>query len=143
MRMMSYVRQVKGLSLTGMTDSGHMVPMDTKEVVGGNEAAATPMELVLQALMGCTAMDVLSILKKMKVEPADFQVDETHERSEEHPKVYMRIHMIYRFKGDEIDPEKVKRAVMLSKERYCSVSAMLTSSVDITYHIEINGQRIN
>jgi putative redox protein len=126
-----------------MTDSGHMVSMDTKEVVGGHEAAATPMELVLQSLMGCTAMDVLSILKKMKVEPDDFQVDETNERSEEHPKVYTKIHMIYKFKGDDIDQEKVKRAVMLSKERYCSVSAMLISSVDITYHIEINGQRID
>jgi putative redox protein len=140
---MSYLKQVKGLTLAGITESEHVVPMDTKKIVGGNESAATPMELVLQALMGCTAMDVVSILKKMKVEYKDFTVSETHERSEEHPKVYTSIHLVYSFDGDGIDQEKVKKAVKLSKENYCSVSAMLSSSVDITYHIEINGVRVD
>lgn len=140
---MSYLKQVEGLSLAGMTESGHMVPMDTKKIVGGNESAATPMELVLQALMGCTAMDVISILKKMKVEYRNFDVSETHERSENHPKVYTSIHMVYSMDGEDIDHEKVKKAVRLSKENYCSVSAMLNASVEITYNIEINGVRID
>ena len=141
---MSYIKKVDGLSLMGFTESGHAVPMDTKNIVGGFESAAAPMELVLQALMGCTAMDVISILKKMKVEYSDFTVSETHERADSHPKVYTKIHMIYSITGgDDIDPEKVKKAVRLSKENYCSVSAMLKTSVEITYHIEINGVKID
>ena len=139
---MSYVKQVEGLAVAGISESGHMVPMDTKKVVGGLESAAAPMELVLQALMGCTAMDVISILKKMKVPYTDFKVTETNERSEEHPKVYTAIHMVFHFKGDMIDPKKVKKAVKLSNEKYCPVSAMLSKTVEITYHIEINGQRV-
>lgn len=140
---MSYVRKVQGLSLMGFTESGHAVPMDTKSDVGGHESAATPMELILQGLIGCTAMDVISILKKMKVEHTDLSVSETHERAQTHPKVYTKIHMIYSLAGEDIDREKVKKAVKLSKERYCGVSAMLGASVDITYHIEINGVKVD
>lgn len=136
---MAYVRHVEGLAVAGMTDSGHMVPMDTKKIVGGLESAATPMELVLQALMGCTMMDVISILKKMKVDYDEFTVSETNVRSEDHPKVYTGIDLTFEFKGEGIEEEKVNKAVKLSKERYCSVSAMLSDSFDITYKIVING----
>ncbi len=140
---MSYVKQVTGLAMMGFTDSEHMVPMDSQKIVGGFESAATPMELVLQALIGCTGMDVISILKKMKVEYRNFNVSETHERAENHPKVYTSIHMVFSMDGEDIDPEKVMKAVRLSKERYCGVSAMLGATVDITYHIEINSVRID
>ncbi len=135
---MAYSRVVEGLALAGMTDSGHMVPMDTKKEVGGLESAPTPMELVLQALIGCTQMDVISILKKMKVEYDEFIVSETHERAEDHPKVYTKIHLTYSFKGEGMDIEKVKKAVKLSKERYCGVSAMLSKTAEITNEIMIN-----
>lgn len=135
---MAYSRVVEGLALAGMTDSGHMVPMDTKKEVGGLESAPTPMELVLQALIGCTQMDVVSILKKMKVEYDEFIVSETHERAEDHPKVYTKIHLTYSFKGEGMDIEKVKKAVKLSKERYCGVSAMLSKTAEITNEIMIN-----
>ena len=139
---MSYVKPTEGLALIGFTDSGHQVSMDTKKIVGGLESAATPMELVLQALIGCTAMDVVSILKKMKVEYDSFEVHETNERSEEHPKVYTKIHMIYKFEGKDLDTEKIKKAVFLSKDRYCSVSAMLKKAADVTYEITVNGEKI-
>jgi putative redox protein len=126
--------------MIGRTDSGYEVPMDSKKIVGGDESAPTPMELVLQALMGCTAMDVVSILKKMRVEFDLFEVHEEHERAEQHPKVYTKIHMTYKFEGEDIDPEKVKKAVRLSMERYCPVSAMMKSSVDVAYDISINGE---
>jgi putative redox protein len=87
-------------------------------------------------------MDVISILEKMKVEYEEFIISETHERSEEHPKVYTKIHLTYSFKGDGIDPEKVKKAVTLSKERYCGVSAMLSKTADMSYDIEINRSKI-
>ena len=96
------------------------------------------MELVLQALIGCTAMDVVSILKKMKVEYDSFEVHENNERSEEHTKVYTKIHMIYKFEGRDLDTEKIKKAVHLSKDRYCSVSAMLRKAVNISYEIHVN-----
>jgi len=139
---MSYVKPTEGLAMLGFTDSGHQVPMDTKKIVGGLESAATPMELLLQAVMGCTAMDVVSILKKMKVECDSFEVHETNERSEEHPKIYTKIHLIYRFEGKELDHEKLKRAVSLSMERYCSVTAMVKQATDITYEITVNNESI-
>ncbi|MGA1821946.1 MAG: OsmC family protein [Thermoplasmatota archaeon] len=139
---MDTARHVKGLAFSGLTGSEHWVPMDTKKEVGGITGGPTPMELVIQALIGCTGMDVVSILNKMKQEFRSFEVLAEYERSEEHPKVYTKIHMTYRFEADEIDHDKVGKAVKLSKERYCSVSAMLSRSVDITYHIEINGERI-
>ncbi|MFW3147077.1 MAG: OsmC family protein [Thermoplasmatota archaeon] len=140
---MAYVRPTKGLAHVGFSDSGHQITMDTKKVVGGFETAPSPMEVLLQSLLGCTSMDVVSILKKMKVEYDSFEVHETHERSEEHPKVYTKIHLSFRFEGDSLDQEKLKKAVFLSKERYCSVSAMLRSSVEITYEITVNGRRID
>ncbi len=139
---MAYTKQVQGLALVGFTDSGHQVPMDTKKAVGGSETAAAPMELLLQSLMGCTAMDTASILKKMKVGYDLFEVHETHERSEEHPKVYTSIHLTYRFLGDGLDHGKIKKAVHLSKDRYCPVTAMLRSSVDLTFEIRVNDEKI-
>lgn len=100
------------------------------------------MELLLESLMGCTGMDVVSILNKMKQAFTSFEIHEEHEKADEHPKIFRRIHMIYRFEGMDIDPEKVKKAVSLSSERYCPVTAMLRDTVEITYHIEINGDRI-
>ena len=140
---MAHVRPTEGLALIGFTDSGHQVAMDTKKEVGGLESAATPMELVLQALIGCTAMDVVSILKKMKVGYDLFEVSETNERSQEHPKVYTKIHLIFKFEGADLDHEKLKKAVYLSKDRYCSVSAMLKQAVDISYEITVNGEKID
>ena len=134
--------RVKGLAFGGLTDSGNWVAMDTSVEAGGITGGPTPMELVLQALMGCTGMDVVSILEKMKVPLTSFEVREEHERSPEHPKVYTSIHLIYAIEGEEVDPEKVKKAVSLSMDRYCSVSAMLRSSIRIDHHIEINGKRI-
>lgn len=139
---MAYVKPTEGLALIGFTDSGHQVPMDTKKIVGGLESAATPMELLLQALIGCTAMDVVSILKKMKVNYDSFEVHETNERSEEHPKVYTKIHMIYKFEGRDLDSEKIKKAVLLSKDRYCSVSAMLKQAAEVTFEIAVNGEKV-
>ena len=140
---MAYTRPTNGLAHIGFTDSGHQVPMDTKKVVGGLESAPTPMELVLQALIGCTSMDVVSILRKMKVEYDLFEVHESNVRSEEHPKVYKKILLRYKFEGKDLDPEKLKKAVYLSKDRYCPVSAMLKAAVEISYEITVNGDKID
>ncbi len=138
--MCAYVRNVKGLAFAGMTDSGHWLMMDTKEGVGGLEGAVAPMEMFLQALLGCTGMDVVSIMEKMKVQYTSFEVHEEHKRAKEHPKVYTEIGLTYRLEGDDIDPEKVKKAVRLSMERYCAVTAMTRSSASMSWKIEINGE---
>lgn len=117
-------------------DSGHWVVMDGNEQVGGADAGARPMELVLFGLGGCTAMDVVSILKKMKVPVEDFHIEIESERATDHPKVYTKIGMTYHFYGKNLPLEKLERAVNLSEKTYCSVSAMLSKSVDISVKIE-------
>ena len=135
------VRHVKGLSFCAMSGSGHWSMLDNVSDVGGNEGAPAPMELLLESLMGCTGMDVASILDHMRQTFTSFEVHEENERASEHPKVFTRIHLKYVFEGD-LDPVRVKKACRLSMERYCPVTAMLSSTVEITYDIEINGEPI-
>jgi putative redox protein len=134
------VRRVEGLSLVGKSDSGHWTTMDTRADVGGNEAATAPMELLLISLGGCTGMDVLSILEKMKQPVEDFRIELEAEHAPEHPKVYTGIEMVYIVKGN-VEPAKLERAIELSQERYCPVTAMLRPTVDIktSYRIETGG----
>ncbi|MEA3559257.1 MAG: OsmC family protein [Candidatus Thermoplasmatota archaeon] len=140
---MAYIRPTKGLALVGFTDSGHQVAMDTKKAVGGLETAGAPMEMLLQSLMGCTAMDVISILKKMRVDYDSFEVQETNEKAEAHPKVFTSIHLVFKFKGQDLDHEKIIKAVHLSRDRYCPVTDMLKGSVKLTQEITVNGEKID
>ncbi len=117
--------------------NGFKIPIDADEKVGGKNGGPRPKPLLLAALGGCTGMDVISMLKKMRVEPSYFNVDVEGELSEEHPKYYHKIHITYSLKGKDLDREKVHKAVNLSQERYCGVSAMLEKSSTITSEIII------
>lgn len=117
------------------TPSGHEVVMDASREFGGEDGGPRPMELVLVALMGCTGMDVVSILKKMRVEDYQFEVETGYERASDHPKVYTRIHLRYIFKGKDLPRDKIEKAVSLSQERYCSVAAMLKRVAPLTYEV--------
>ena len=139
---MSKVRNVKGLAFAGLTDSNHWMMLDTEESLKGITGGPKPMEVLLQSLLGCTGMDVVSILIKMRQNYTLFEIEEEHERSTEHPKVYTKIHLTYRFEGEDMDPEKVKKAVRLSQERYCPVTAMLSKTTDISYTIYINNEAV-
>ena len=101
--------------------SGHHVIMDALPVGGGNNEGARPKELMLSALAGCTGMDVISILKKMRIEPEYFNVKVEAEMTEEHPKHYTSMHITYEFKGENLEIEKLQKAIDLSQERYCGV----------------------
>lgn len=101
----------------------------------------TPMEMVLAALGGCTALDVLSILGKMHQRVDAFTVVVEGERATEHPRVYTSARVTYRLAG-EIDPASARRAAELSIERYCSVGAMITRAAPVTYVLELNGERL-
>jgi len=117
--------------------SGHHVVMDALTVVGGNDEGARPKELMLAALAGCTGMDVVSILKKMRVEPEYFNIRVEAEMTEEHPKHYTAMHIIYEFKGEGLELEKLQKAVKLSQDQYCGVSTMYRKAMEITYEIVI------
>jgi putative redox protein len=117
--------------------NGHRLVMDAESSFGGKDRGPHPKMLLLSALGGCTGMDVISILKKMRVDPDRFRIIAEAEIAEEYPKVFTKIHLIYEFKGDGLPHEKLKKAVDLSQERYCSVSAMLKKACPLTYEIKV------
>ncbi|WP_028988537.1 OsmC family protein [Thermicanus aegyptius] len=123
----------------GKGPSGHVVGVDAAESVGGSNRAARPMELLLNGLGGCTSIDILSILNKMRLTPASFHLEIDGERAEEHPKRFTKIHIHYFLEGENLTEDKVRRAVQLSMEKYCSAAHSLNA--EITASFEINGVR--
>ncbi|KPJ49498.1 hypothetical protein AMJ40_05375 [candidate division TA06 bacterium DG_26] len=139
--MKATVKWVEGMQFQGIADSGHPVVMDSSPTSGGKDAGVRPMELVLIALGGCTGMDVVSILRKMRIEFDEFRIDIQAERAAEHPKVYRKIAMKYVIAGEDIPEEKLLRAIRLSEERYCSISAMLKKTSELKPTQEIVRKR--
>jgi putative redox protein len=116
---------------------GHKIILDLPVESGGTNSGPKPKPLLLVALAGCTAMDVISILKKMKIDPEYFNIRVDGNVTEEHPKHFTNIHLIYEFKGKDLPPDKLHRAVELSQERYCGVSETLRKALTITSEIRI------
>lgn len=117
---------------------GHSLLLDASPAVGGHKAGPRPKPLLMVSLGGCTGMDVISILKKMKIEIASFNIRVEGTLTEEHPKHYTAIHLVYEFTGENIPFEKVKHAIELSQEKYCGVSATLKKALPLTYEIVIS-----
>ena len=117
--------------------NGFKIMLDAEPAVGGMNNGPRPKPLTLVSLAGCTGMDVISILRKMKVVPEFFNVSVEGELTEEHPKYYHKIHIIYELKGNDIDREKVEKAVNLSMDSYCGVIALLQFGAEITHEIRI------
>ncbi len=138
----AFIKQVRGITFAGKTDSNHWVMMDGPGSFGGNDAGIRPKELVLLALAGCTGSDVVSILGKKRVPLDGFEIEVTAEQQDEHPQVFTRIHLDFVFHGDGIRPADVERAIELSETKYCSVSAMLRASVPITHAYRIEPARV-
>ena len=113
----------------------HTVRIDTTAPMG-DDSGASPKGLVLAGLAGCTGMDVVSLLKKMRVSITDFEIVIDADLTEEHPKVFSEIRLVYRISGKELDKAKIEKAVALSQEKYCGVSAMLRKNSTINYTIE-------
>lgn len=116
---------------------GHRFSVDASAEHGGKDRGPRPKPLVLSALAGCTGMDVVSMLNKMRVSFDAFEVEVSGELTDEHPKHYRAIHIVYRLRGADIDRAKVERAVELSQERYCGVSAMLRPTAELSHEIVI------
>lgn len=126
--------QKMGFLATG--DSGHQIKVDVGTEVGGLDAGPRPMELILYGLGGCTGADVVSILRKMKIELKDFVIEVTSERAAVHPRKFTKIHLIFRMTGSNIDYNKALHAIELSQTKYCPVAATLNA--EITYELVID-----
>ncbi|MGC8814665.1 MAG: OsmC family protein [bacterium] len=133
----SEVIHQEGLRFIAYSNSNHAIVLDTKKDVGGFESANSPIELLSIALIGCTAMDVVSILNKMRENVTDFRIFFEGVRADEHPKVFTNIKLIYQFKGKNLKYENLEKVVRLSYEKYCPVSSMLEKAVNIEYEIKI------
>ncbi|MCA3630862.1 MAG: OsmC family protein [Methylobacterium sp.] len=131
--MKARAKLIEGMAFLGEAGSGHSIVMDGSPESGGRNAGFRPMELLLVGLAGCTAFDVVLILRRGREEVADCIVEVSAERAPEDPKVFTKIHLDYRVKGRNLDEAKVKRAVELSKEKYCSASIMLGKTAEMTY----------
>jgi len=117
--------------------NGHKMILDAAAPVGGENRGPRPKPLMLVALAGCTGMDVVSILKKMRVEVEDFNVQVEGDLTEEHPKQFSQMRVLYEFKGKNLPMDKLEKAVNLSEERYCGVSAMYKKALGIRTEIKI------
>ncbi len=125
-----------GMAFEAVMD-GHTITIDATPDVGGKDLGPRPKPLMLLSLAGCTGMDVVSILDKMKQKLSWFNVKVEAEQTEEHPKHYKKFTVIYQFKqSDNLDPGKVEKAVSLSQERYCGVSALLSKAAELDHRIE-------
>ncbi len=131
------IELVDGMQFRGESGSGHAIVMDSAAAHGGVDAGARPMEVVLLALGGCTGMDVISILRKMRQEVTGYEVRVHGERTEEQPTVFTEITVEHVVRGRNLGVENVRRAVELSATRYCPVSAMLskTAAVQERYRV--------
>jgi putative redox protein len=127
------VRWTEGMSFTATPESGATITLDTLPEHGGTGRGPSPMETVLLALGGCTGMDVVSILQKMRAPLEGVEIRVSADRASEHPRVFTKIHLEYVFTGRGLAADQVKRAVELSQEKYCSVSAMLRNAAELTY----------
>lgn len=132
------VDQLDGLCFTGTGDSNHRVIMDTSIMVGGHESGSSPKELFLMSLAGCAGMDVASILKKMKLNINKFKIIVESDLTDENPKIFKRIKLEYHFYGDRLETEKIEKAIDLSQNRYCGISAMIKKAVPIDTSYKIH-----
>lgn len=135
--MKARVKWVEDVTFVGEADSGHAVVMDGPPESGGKNRGMRPMEMLLVGMGGCTAFDVVVILKKARQAVTDCEVVLEAERAPEPPKVFTRIHVHYRVSGAGLSDAQVKRAVDLSTQKYCSASIMLGKTAELTHDYEI------
>ena len=131
------VKWIDGMLMVGKSDSGHAIVMDGPPEIGGENLGVRPMEMLLLGMAGCTMIDVVSTLKKMREDVVDCQTQVSADRSEEYPKVFTNIHVHFVLRGKQLNPLKVDKAIKLSAEKYCSASIMIGKTAIITHDYEI------
>jgi len=135
------VKRAEGLTFLGRADSGHWVVLDGKAASGGADGASTPKELVLIALGACAAFDVEGVLRKRRADVRSLTLELDADVAEEHPRVFTEVRITFRVEG-EAPAADVERAVRLSQEKYCSVSAMLRAAIPIRWRALVNGEEV-
>jgi len=135
--MKARVKWLDNMSFVGESGSGHSVVMDGPPEFGGRDLGIRPMEMLLLGMGGCASFDVVSMLKKGKQDLLDCEVNITAERADTEPKVFTKIHLHFVVLGSDLSDAKVKRAVELSAEKYCSASIMLGKTAVVTHDYEI------
>ncbi len=135
--MKARVKLIEGVSFVGQSESGHSVVMDGPPEGGGRNLGVRPMEMLLLGLGGCSAYDVVHILRKGRQPVTDCVADIDASRAETDPKVFTKIHVHFTVSGKSLDPKRVEQAVKLSAEKYCSASIMLGKAAEITHDFEV------
>lgn len=133
----AFVKQVRGITFVGKTDSNHWITMDGPESFGGSDAGIRPKELLMLSLGGCTGSDVASILGKKKIKLDGFEMNISADVAEEHPQVFTKMHLEYVFYGNNLPEKDIERAIELSLTKYCSVTAMLQKAMPIEHSYKI------
>ncbi len=128
----------RGLQFVGLSESGHAVAADARKEIGGLETAPSPTELMLIGLGACTAVDVVSILRKKRVLIDDFEVEVQGDIHDEPPKHVRKVHLVYKIWGEEIPQEAVQQAIELSQEKYCTVSNTVKGVAEVTWEFSIH-----
>ncbi len=131
------VRWINGMMMVGESASGHAIVMDGPEELGGKNLGVRPMEMLLLGMGGCTTVDVVSTLKKMRENVQDCRVEISAKRADEHPKVFTAIHLHFIVEGDNLNDKKITKAVSLSADKYCSASIMLAKTATVTHDFEV------
>ena len=131
------VNWVDGMLMVGKSHSGHSITMDGPSEIGGDNLGVRPMEMLLLGVAGCTMIDVVTTLKKMRQELTHCETKVNAERADDHPKVFTDIHIQFLVKGNDLDSKKVEKAITLSAEKYCSASIMLGKTASISHDFEI------
>lgn len=135
--MKARVQLIEGMTFVAESGSGHAIVVDASPDVGGRDLGPRPMELVLMGTGACSAIDVVHILRKARQAVAGCVVEMDSERAKEDPKVFTRIHFHFVVTGQGLAPAQVERAVRLSKEKYCSATAMMAKTAEVTSDFEI------
>ena len=127
-----------GIKFEGISRFGVPIVLDGEKENGGEEAGYSPSQLVLFGLIGCTGIDIVMILKKMRQKLTALEIEAIATQPETYPKPFERIEIVYKVSGENLDEERVRHAVKLSEEKYCVVSHTLKRTTEITYRIEIS-----
>ena len=131
------IKWLQNVQFEAKTENGHKFKMDAPKTSHGDDTAPTPMQYLLLATAGCTAFDVVVILKKKKQNVTDFEVEVSAKRADTHPKVFEEIDIVYKIYGKDISEKAVEQAIKLSKEKYCSASIMIGKTAKINTRYEI------
>jgi putative redox protein len=131
------VKWIDGVRFVASDDKGHSVVMDVSKEHGGEGSAFGPMQLLLVALGGCTGIDIVGIMRKQRQKLTSFEILVSGERVAEHPRVYGKIHVEYRLKGEGLTEKAVQRAIQLSVDTYCSVGATIKKTAQVSHSYKL------